>query len=547
MSEAPNQSTDSQSPLRNRSFRNLWLANSFSGIGSAMHDTAAAWTMTSLTTSPTLVTLMQSMSSLPLFLFALPAGALADIVDRRKLVIWAQAFCLVVAAGLGFLAWSGHISISLLLGVTFFLGVGNAITVPAWQAIIPELITKKQLPSALTLGGIGVNIARALGPMIGGLLLAGAGAASVFLLNSATFIGLIAALRFWKRPVQPGSANSERMLGAVVAAFRYTRHSSSIHAVLIRNGWFVFCGIAPMALLPIMLRNRGADALEFGLEMGAYGVGGIVTAFLLLPTLREKLSMDALLLGASIISAASIAGLSLVDSFWMVGLLMLTAGSAWLATMTTMSFAGQSAFPNWVRARSSAIQLLVVQGSLAVGAFTWGQVTAHVNAPTALRIAAAGVLAGLVLIKLFPLNQIELMDLTPSRHWQEHHLAIEPQPEDGPVLVSIDYDVAPENHAAFLTAAARLRRIRLRDGAFRWSLFHDLAQPNHFRESFLVGSWAEHLRQHDRATLEDKRFEEAVIAYHRGTNEPRISHFLMSDISDTRLPPKPKSGPERQP
>jgi len=161
----------------------------------------------------------------------------------------------------------------------------------------------------------------------------------------------------------------------------------------------------------------------------------------------------------------------------------------------------------------------------------------------ALRIAAGGVLAGIVLIKFFPLNQIAQMDLTPSRHWQEHHLAIEPQPEDGPVLVSIDYDVAPENHAAFRTAAAGLRRIRLRDGAFRWSLFHDLAQPNHFRESFLVGSWAEHLRQHDRATLEDKRFEDAVIAYHRGAEEPRINHFLMNDVSTVRPPSEAKSRP----
>src|SRR5207247_337514 len=256
MTRATDNSAPTPGPLRNATFRNLWLANVFSGVGSAMHDTAAAWTMTSLTTSPTLVTLMQTMSSLPLFLFALPAGALADMVDRRRLVLGAQAGCLGVAASLGLLALQGHLTIGSLLGMTFLLGLGNAVTLPSWQALIPELVEKKQLPAAVTLGGICVNIARALGPMIGGFVLAAAGAAAVFLLNSVTFLALIAALCFWKRPPRPASANPERMLGALIAVLRYTRHSLSIHAVLIRNGWFVFCGIAPLALLPVVLRSR---------------------------------------------------------------------------------------------------------------------------------------------------------------------------------------------------------------------------------------------------------------------------------------------------
>jgi hypothetical protein len=273
-------------------------------------------------------------------------------------------------------------------------------------------------------------------------------------------------------------------------------------------------------------------ALEFGLQMGAYGAGGVITAFLLLPGLRRKLSTDALLFGATVVSAISIGILGFADASWLVAVLMFTAGAAWLANMTTLAFAGQSAFPNWVRARSSAIQLLVVQGALALGAFTWGQVTAYLNTPTALRIAAVGVLIGVILIKLFPLNRVGQLDLTPSHHWQEHHLAIEPQPEDGPVLVSIDYEVKPEDQELFRASIAELRRTRLRDGAFRWSLFHDLGSPAHFRESFLVGSWAEHLRQHDRATVEDKRIEEAVIGFHQGVEPPRVSHFLMNDVSN---------------
>jgi hypothetical protein len=257
----------------------------------------------------------------------------------------------------------------------------------------------------------------------------------------------------------------------------------------------------------------------------------------LLPALRKRFSLDALLLGATLVSALSIGLLSYVEHTMLTGFLMFTAGAAWLANLTTLNFAGQSAFPNWVRARSSAIQLLVVQGALAVGALTWGQVTAFSSTPMALRIAAVGVLIGAVLIRTFPLNKVTELDLTPSSHWHEHEMAIIPRPEDGPVLISIDYEIQPEHHKPFRVAMAKLRQIRLRDGAYRWSLFHDLAKPNHFRESFLVGSWAEHLRQHDRATFEDKRVEEAVIAYHQGTQPPREGHFLMSDVSTMRLPP----------
>jgi MFS family permease len=407
---------------------------------------------------------------------------------------------------------------------------------PSWQALIPELVEKKQLPAAITLGGVGVNIARGLGPVFGGSLLAAAGAASVFLVNASTFVGLILALRFWKRPAQPVNANSERMLGAIVAAFRFTRHSALIHAVLIRNGWFVFCGIAPMALLPLVLRSRGADALEFGLQMGAYGAGGIVTAFLLLPVLRKRLSLDALLLGATLVSALSIGLLSYVEHSTLTGLLMFTAGAAWLANLTTLNFAGQSAFPNWVRARSSASQLLVVQGALAMGALTWGQVTAFSSTPMALRVAAVGVLIGAVLSRRLPLNEVTDLDLTPSHHWQEHQMAVTPQMEDGPVLACIDYEIPSEHQEPFRAAMAKLRQTRLRDGAFRWSLFQDLTTPPHFRESFLVGSWAEHLRQHDRATFEDKRIEESVIAFHQGIDPPRVNHFLMTDVSEIHLP-----------
>jgi len=522
-------------PLRAPVYRRLWLANVCSGIGSSMHDTAAIWTMSLMTSSPLLVTLVQSTSSVALFLFGLPAGALADILDRRRVIFWAQIGCLLVAGTLGVLAIGGHLSIGLLLTATFLLGAGTATTMPSWQSIIPEIVDRKQLPAAITLGSVGINIARAAGPMFGGLLLGISGPGWVFLINSLSFVGVVVALILWQRPAPPADTNSERMLGAMAAAFRYTRHSTAIHAVLIRQGWFVFCAIAPTVLLPLILRSHGASAMEFGLQMGAYGVGGVTTAFLVLPRLRERLSLDSLMTAATTVSSIALAGLGLAKNFWMVGALMFVAGAAWLANMTTLALAGQSAFPNWVRARSSAVQLLVVQGGIALGALLWGQFTVHFGAPAALRVAAAGVLSNLILVRRFPLNYIVRLDLTPSTHWPEHQLEAQPHPDEGPVLISVDYEIPTEHHESFRIAMGKLRRVRLRDGAFRWALFQDLASTRHFRESFLVGSWAEHLRQHTRATVADKQIEESANGFHDGIVPPRVSHFVMNEVSDTRL------------
>jgi MFS family permease len=524
------------SVLRNPLFRSLWIANVASGVGSAMHDTAAVWTMATLTPSPTLVTLMQTMSSLPLFLFGLPAGALADILDRRKLIITAQTGSLLVAATLAFLAWRGALNPPVLLTATFLLGLGVAFIMPTWQAILVEVVEKKDLSSALTLGGVGVNIARAIGPVVGGMIVGTAGPAPAFVLNALSFVGIIFMLWRWKRPEQQAGAHAERMLGAIIAALRFTRHSPAIKAVLIRNVAFVFFGIAPVALLPLIVRGRQLGASNFGALVGAYGLGGIIVAFFLLPKLRQRLSADRIMLCANSVFAVLTLLLTVVQRPLAMAAVLFAAGGAWLTSMSTLGVAAQSAFPNWVRARSSAIYLIAVQAALAVGALAWGRVTAHTDTSFALRIAAGGLFANLVLVKVFPLNVAMGLDLTPSRHWSEHQLAQVPAPDDGPVLITVDYTVDPNKAEQFLAAISKLRTIRLRDGAFRWSVFQDLNDPAHFREGFQVGSWGEHLRQHDRATAEDQRIEQAVEALHSGAQPPRVSHYLMRDVLKTKSP-----------
>ncbi|MEO5914530.1 MAG: MFS transporter [Luteolibacter sp.] len=527
--------SDGPSPLRNPLFRALWLGSIVSNIGTTMNDTAAVWTMTTLTGSATMVSLMQAMSSLPLFLFALPAGAMADLVNRRRLILFAQTGALLTALGMAVLVWLGMLNQSLLLLATFQLGVAAAFTTPAWQALIPEVVGRQQLGPAIALSGVGYNIARSLGPIAGGLLLASLGPAPVFAINALSFVAVIIVMSTGTYVATPRSAQREQMLGAMAAAIRYVRHASAMRSVLARGGVHIFAAVAPVVLLPIIVHSRNWNASDFGIMMGCYGVGAICTALLVLPKLRARFSFDQVLLGASLVSAAATALVAIVPGRIPLGMVLLVAGGAWLAGLNTFSVASQSVFPNWVRARSSAIYLVVMQGSSALGAIVWGQVTSHFNAPVALTVAAVGLVFSAILSRLLPISHVENLDLSPSNHWHGHALANEPAPDDGPILITIEYHIDPAEAVAFRAAMFHLRETRLRDGAFRCSVFVDLNDATLYRETFLVGSWAEHLRQHDRATVEDQRVELAVQAFHRLPEPPVVRHLLMTNLREKRV------------
>jgi len=523
---------DALSPLRMPLFRALWIGSIISNIGTTMNDTAAVWTMTTLTNSPTMVSLMQAMSSLPLFLFALPAGALADLVNRRRLIIIAQLGALFTALGMAALAWSGMLNQSLLLLATFQLGLAATFTTPAWQALIPEIVGREQLSPAIALNGIGYNIARALGPIAGGLLIAALGPAPVFALNAVSFIAVIVVMSRGDYIATPRSAQQEQMLGAMAAAIRYVSHAAAMRSVLARGGVHIFAAVAPVVLLPLIVHSRNWEASDFGILMGCYGVGAILNAIFILPKLRSRFGFDQILVYASLVSAAATAVVGIVPGkFWM-GAVLLVAGGAWMTGMNTFSVASQNAFPNWVRARSSAIYLVVMQGSAALGAIVWGQLTGHFHAPAALAVAAVVLVISGILSRLLPISHVEKLDLSPSNHWHGHALVNEPAPDDGPILITIEYHIDPAESAAFRAAMYHLRKTRLRDGAFRCSVFVDLDDPTLYRETFLVGSWAEHLRQHERATIEDRGIEQAVLAFHRHVEPPVVHHLLMTNLRE---------------
>jgi MFS family permease len=517
-------------PLRERLFRALWIAALASSVGTWMQDVGATWLMTSLTTSPILIALVQSATTFPVFLLALVAGALADVVDRRRLLIVTQSWMLLASGALGLLTVTGATGVQALLLFTFLVGIGNALNAPAWQAIIPELVGRRDLPSALALNGIAVNLARAVGPALGGLLVAAAGPGATFLLNAVSFLGVVLVLFRWRRAPRQSLLPAENLLGALLAGLRYARHAPDLHAVLVRSSAFIVCGISLFALLPVLVRfGLQCGPTEYGVVLGFFGLGAVAGAFLL-PRLRQGLSFDAMARLASLIFGCVLMFLSLVKSFALACLLMAPIGAAWIALLTTFHTSAQASLAPWVRGRGLAVYLLVLFGGMAGGSALWGTVAAHAGLRTALVIAGALTIAGVPATARFRLEPGEMADLAPSRHWPAPVITTGPEPDRGPVLVTVEYRVDPARVEDFSRAMREVRRIRLRDGAFRWDLLSDPADPGRYVESFLVESWIEHLRQHERVTIADREMVDRARRYHLGPGPPVVSHFISRDL-----------------
>ncbi|HEY0406384.1 MAG TPA: MFS transporter [Pyrinomonadaceae bacterium] len=518
------------SPLSHPLFRALWLAAVASNIGTWMHNVGADWLMTTLAPSPLMVALMQTAENAPLFLLALPAGALADIVDRRRLLLYTQAWMLVSAVALGLLTLFGLTTPWVLLLLIFFLGLGSALNAPAWQAIMPELVPRSELSAAVSLNSVAFNIARAVGPALGGFVVAAVGSWAVFLLNSLSFIGVLFVIYRWRREPAASISPTERVIGAMRAGVRYVRHDPNLRAVLVRTGVFVSCASALWAMMPLVARQQlGLGALSYGVLLGGLGAGAILGAFIL-PAARRKVSINVLIISGTIIFAAATAILATIHIFGLLCVVMIFGGVAWMALMSSFNISVQAIVPAWVRARVLAIYLLVFFGGMALGSAVWGAVATRVGISAALLWAAAALVAGLVAAFFFPLRIGEELNLEPSLHWSDPIVVSEPHPEDGPVLVTVDYQIEPERAVEFAEAIRELKRIVRRDGATRWGLFADPARPGHYVETFLVESWAEHLRQHARHTNEDRAAQDRVRSFHVGEKSPVVTHLIAQNF-----------------
>jgi MFS family permease len=519
------------SPLAQPIFRALWIATVASNIGTWMQDVGESWLMVSLTTSPILVALVETAGSLPIVLLALPAGALADVVDRRRLLLVTQSWMLVSAAALGVLTLFGIVTPWLLLLLTFTLGLGTAMNSPAWQAIIPELVPRRELPAAVTLVGVAINVSRAVGPALGGLLVAAAGSGVVFLLNAVSFLGVIVVIYHWQPTPQQSTMPPEHIFGAMRAGLRYVRHAPELVAALVRTSVFILCASALWALLPLHARLAlGLGSFGYGILLGCIGAGAVAGAAFL-PKLRLKVSNNLLVVAATLLFASVTAVLAHVHVPVVAGAAMMLGGIAWIAVMSSFNTAAQTAAPAWARARALSVYTFVFMGGMAVGSAVWGAIAARFGVTTALTCAAVGLIIGVAASLRYKLIDGVGLNLTPSAHWPEPVVIVEPKPEQGPVLVQIEYWIDPDQAREFRRAMRDLRRVRRRDGATLWGLFHDAAAPGRFVESFLVETWAEHLRQHGRATEADREIERRVRAFHIAATPPAITHLIAERVS----------------
>jgi MFS family permease len=512
-------------PLRTPIFRQLLVADIVSDVGTFMQGVGAAWLMVSLGAGPMYVALTQTASTLPFFLFALPAGSIGDIVDRRKLILCTEAWMACAAIALAVVTLSGVITPWILLALTFALSAGDAFETPTWRAVLPELVRKDDLPAASALNGIEFNIARAVGPALAGVLIATAGVGAAFLVNVVSFLGVILVVARWKRPAHPRTAPPETVGGATVAAIRYVRYAPAIRAPMLRSGVVMFFASASFALLPTVARNVSNNAIGYGILLGCFGAGAVGGAMGMQPA-RARWSTEAVASMAVAVLGATMVATGLVHVLGGLMIVMMISGAAWILFISLVSAVVQNLAPDWVRARVLAIFMLISQGGMAAGSAVWGSVGARASVETALLLAGLGTIAttGLGLVLKLP---DMTADVSPWNHWRVPAIVkdLAPKLEQGPVLVTVQYLVDPQNVTQFVRAMNGYGRVRRRDGASRWAVFRDVEQVDVYVETFLVSSWAEHLRQHERATREDRELEERVLSYAR--REPNVRHLIQ--------------------
>jgi len=513
-------------PFRYNAFAVIWGATVVSNIGTWMYNAASGWLMTNLTTDAFVVSLVQVANNLPMFLFALVAGALTDIVDKRTFLLAGEIAATTFSAIFAVLVWFHLVTPVSLLWFMFLIGVTAALTAPAWQAIVPALVPKDTLPTAVSANSVGINISRAVGPALAGAIIGAVGLAAPFVVNAASNLCVIGALMWWREPQRTTSSLPvERFGSAIRAGFRYASNSPGMRRTLARALAFFLFASTYWALLPILARSRihGGPA-TYGFLLGAIGLGAVAGAFVM-PTLKLKLGADRLVALASLGTAAALVLFGIARDPLLALLASLIAGASWIFAVSTLNVSAQSSLPNWVRGRGLAIYITVFFGSMTIGSALWGQVAHLGGLPLTHYIAAAGAVLAVPLTWRWKLQADNSLDLTPAKQWPAPNAAQDVPADEGPVLVTVEYRLTNlQNREGFLVALRPLRRERLRDGAYAWGVYEDSAEPGRFLETFLVDSWLEHLRQHERVTNADiilqKQLHELLQA------EPKVTHYI---------------------
>lgn len=524
-SSVPASGASSWQPLRQPVFRMLWIATVVSNIGSWMNDVGVNWSMLMLSADPLSVALVQAASSLPMFLFALPSGVMADIVDRRKYLLFSQVWVFLAAAGLTVLSLMGQVTPLVLLVAAFLLSAGAAMSSPPFQAIVPDLVDKEELGPAIALNSLGINISRAVGPALGGFILSLSGPWMVFLLNAMSVLGVAWVLYRWKAEPTIQRLPPEHFFSAVRAGLRYVHAAPVLRNVLIRTLAFFLFGSAGWALLPLVARRElGLGPGGYGIMLACIGLGAICGA-LLLPRLRKYFNPDRLMVLASLLFGVTMLALAFLRHFWLLNVFEFFTGFAWIAVLSTLNLGAQRSAAKWVKARALAVYLTVFFGSMTLGSAIWGQLASHFGIPVSLCTATAGMILASATVLRWRLNKDPDLNLEIKGSGETVQESDIPY-NRGPVMVIYEYLIDPADAHDFMICVQEMRRVRRRGGALSWSVYEDIQKPGIFVETFVVGSWIEHLRRPERQTVNDLLIQSRVQAYHRGSSLPEIRYLV---------------------
>lgn len=519
-------------PFAQPTFLVIWCATLLGNIATGMRELAAAWLMTSLSVSAADVGMVKAAAALPMLLLALPAGALADTFNRRYLNISVNSLLALTTAAIGLATFSGGLTPTLLIAAIFLTGIGSAVLQPTQQSLVPLLVERAQLEQAVALNGMGLNLSRAIGPAIAGVLVAALGTAAAFFANAFGYLIVIAAFVWWKGAAKPAMAGTqERIPGAMLTGVRFVRHAPMLRRVLARLAWFVFVASAYWTLLPVLVRrDLGGSPGLYGNLLAAIGIGAVLTT-LALPRLRERLSPEHTFRLGLAATSAVLAVLAWAGDVVLIALAAVLAGAAWLAALTVANVAAQAHLPDWMRGRGMAIYLAIFAGAMTVGSVAWGWVADHTSLRMAFAAAALAGMAGILYAWRYPLAEI-LPDLRPGLHWwPEPHVPQVIPAGRGPALVSIEYQIDPQSASPFLALLRELSDERLRDGAYQWGVFEDVTLPGRYVETFMMDSWEDYERQYQRVSADGAAREALVMRFHVGASAPRVRHWIAPPAS----------------
>ena len=517
-------------PFHTAVFRNLWLATFAANVAMWMNDVTAAWVMTTLSTSPVMVALVQTASTLPVFLLGLPSGALADIIDRRRYFAVTQLWVALNALLLALLSLTGTLTAPLLLALTFANGIGLAMRWPVFSAIVPEVVPREHLGEAMALNGISMNLSRVIGPVAAGAIISAVGSGAVFVLNVVLAAAAFATIVRWRSTPRTSTLPGERFVGAMRVGWQHVMQSPRMKVVLVRIFVFFLHSSALLALLPLVARGlHGAGPGTYTLMLACIG-GGAGFAAMYFPRWRQHFNRNQFVVAGTLTHAAMSVVVVFAPNLWIALPAIAVLGMAWISTANSLTLAAQVALPNWVRARGMAIYQMALMGGAAAGSLLWGQVAALSSVRTA--VAAAAVVGPLLwlLTRRLSVEGGADPDFTPARPGSAPQPAGDIGPDEGPVMVMVEYQIDPADVPAFTEVMHKTRRARLRQGALSWGLFRDSAAPGRYIEYFVDGNWLEHLRRQERFTAADAGLRDRRLALHRGDRPPEVRRFVAEDL-----------------